>query len=106
MNTLRENRTACALGLFIGIAAAVVIAGVCVLHTPIVALCVLVIVETALAVAMHHAQLWLHALLVLVQLCAGIAAGRTVLILLCLAVYIAATATLQASDKGETENGQ
>ena len=45
-------------------------------------------------------------LLILAELCAGVAGGKTVLIILCAVVYIAATFALQMLDKGETQNGQ
>lgn len=55
---------------------------------------------------LHHAELWVHGLLILAELCAGVAGKKTVLIILCAVVYIAATFALQMLDKGETHNGQ
>ena len=86
---------------FAAIVAIMVIVGVRVLNVPVVPMCLLVI-----AVMLHHAELWVHGLLILAELCAGVAGKKTVLIILCAVVYIAATFALQMLDKGETHNGQ
>ena len=88
---------------FAAIVAIMVIVGVRVLNVP---MCLLVIIEAVIAVMLHHAELWVHGLLILAELCAGVAGKKTVLIILCAVVYIAATFALQMLDKGETHNGQ
>ena len=88
---------------FAAIVAIMVIVGVRVLNVPVVPMCLLVIID---AVMLHHAELWVHGLLILAELCAGVAGEKTVLIILCAVVYIAATFALQMLDKGETHNGQ
>ena len=82
------------------------IVGVRVVNVPVVPMCLLVIIEAVIAVMLHHAELWVHGLLILAELCAGVAGKKTVLIILCAVVYIAATFALQMLDKGETQNGQ
>ena len=77
---------------FAAIVAIMVIVGVRVLNVPVVPMCLLVIIEAVIAVMLHHAELWVHGLLILAELCAGVA--------------IAATFALQMLDKGETHNGQ
>ena len=91
---------------FAAIVAIMVIVGVRVLNVPVVPMCLLVIIEAVIAVMLHHAELWVHGLLILAELCAGVAGEKTVLIILCAVVYIAATFALQMLDKGETQNGQ
>ena len=90
---------------FAAIVAIMVIVGVRVLNVPVVPMCLLVIIEAVIAVMLHHAELWVHGL-ILAELCAGVAGKKTVLIILCAVVYIAATFALQMLDKGETHNGQ
>ena len=90
---------------FAAIVAIMVIVGVRVLNVPVVPMCLLVIIEAVIAVMLHHAELWVHGLLILAELCAGVAGKKTVIIL-CAVVYIAATFALQMLDKGETHNGQ
>ena len=91
---------------FAAIVAIMVIVGVRVLNVPVVPMCLLVIIEAVIAVMLHHVELWVHGLLILAELCAGVAGEKTVLIILCAVVYIAATFALQMLDKGETQNGQ
>ena len=75
---------------FAAIVAIMVIVGVRVLNVPVVPMCLLVIIEAVIAVMLHHAELWVHGLLILAELCAGVAGEKTVLIILCAVVYIAA----------------
>ena len=71
------------------------------LHVPVVAMCMLVILETVLAVFLHHAELWLHGVVILAEVIAGILCSKILLVVLCAVVYVAATACLQVSDRGE-----
>ena len=68
---------------FAAIVAIMVIVGVRVLNVPVVPMCLLVIIEAVIAVMLHHAELWVHGLLILAELCAGVAGKKTVLIILC-----------------------
>ena len=72
---------------FAAIVAIMVIVGVRVLNVPVVPMCLLVIIEAVIAVMLHHAELWVHGLLILAELCAGVAGKKTVLIILCAVVY-------------------
>ena len=98
---LSDKKMVMTIAAFAVIVAAMVVIGVCVLHVPVVAMCMLVILETALAVFLHHAELWLHGVLVLAEVIAGILCSKILLIVLCAVVYVAATACLQVSDRGE-----
>ena len=101
----QEKKTLAALPLFVLVAAIVIVIGVCVLKVPVVPLCVLVILEAGIAVMLHHAELWVHGVLIVVELIAGAACGRIVLALLCAVLYVAATTVLIVLDRGEKANG-
>lgn len=96
---LKGNKVLYALVSFVAAAAVVIVIGICVLHVPVVPMCVLVMLEAGIAVMLHQAELWVHGVLVLAELIAGVLAGRIVLILLCVLLYAAATAVLQILDK-------
>ena len=90
---------------FAAIVAIMVIVGVRVLNVPVVPMCLLVIIEGSYCSDAASCGTWVH----------GFFFGRiwwrffrekTVLIILCAVVYIAATFALQMLDKGETHNGQ
>ena len=98
---LSDKKMVMTIAAFAVIVAAMVLIGVCVLHVPVVAMCMLVILETALAVFLHHAELWLHGVVILAEVIAGISCSKILLVVLCAVVYVAATACLQVSDRGE-----
>ena len=98
---LSDKKMVMTIAAFAVIVAVMVLIGVCVLHVPVVAMCLLVILETALAVFLHHAELWLHGVVILAEVIAGILCSKIVLVVLCAVVYVSATACLQVSDRGE-----
>ena len=98
---LSDKKMVMTIAAFAVIVASMVLIGVCVLHVPVVAMCLLVILETALAVFLHHAELWLHGAVILAEVIAGILCSKILLVVLCAVVYVAATACLQVSDRGE-----
>ena len=98
---LSDKKMVMTIAAFAVIVAAMVLIGVCVLHVPVVAMGMLVILETALAVFLHHAELWLHGVVILAEVIAGILCSKILLVVLCAVVYVAATACLQVSDRGE-----
>lgn len=98
---LSDKKMVMTIAAFAVIVAAMVLIGVCVLHVPVVAMCMLVILEMALAVFLHHAELWLHGVVILAEVIAGILCSKILLVVLCAVVYVAATACLQVSDRGE-----
>ena len=98
---LSDKKMVMTIAAFAVIVAAMVLIGVCVLHVPVVAMCMLVILETALAVFLHHAELWLHGVVILAEVIAGILCSKILLVVLCAVVYVAATACLQVSDRGK-----
>ncbi len=65
------------------------------LRYAIVPVCFLVIIEALLAGLLHRAELWIHGVLILAEIIAGIIVGKTGLVILCLVVYVAATLVLQ-----------
>lgn len=83
------------LALFVLTALAVILVSTLVLHIPVVGVCLLVVIETILAVVLHQVELWIHGILVIAEVIAGVALGKTLLIFLCLIVYVAATFVLQ-----------
>ena len=53
---LSDKKMVMTIAAFAVIVAAMVLIGVCVLHVPVVAMCLRVSLETALAVFLHHAE--------------------------------------------------
>lgn len=65
------------------------------LDVPVVPVCVIVLIEAALAVCLHDVPIWLHGLVVIAQIIAGILCGNTIFIALCLIVYLLGILTLR-----------
>jgi hypothetical protein len=103
---ITKNKMVLAVAAFALVTLAMIVIGIMALKVPAVAMCVLIILEAGLAVMLHHAELWLHGVLVLAEVIVGIAIGKAVLIILCAVVYVAATVFLQMLDKREEADGR
>ena len=88
---LTNNKMVLSMAAFALVTLAMIVIGIMALKVPAVAMCVLIIIEAGIAVMLHHAELWLHGVLVLAEVIVGIAIGKAVLIILCAVVYVAAT---------------
>ena len=95
--TQRDNALIALLAFCI-VAVSVIVVNVTVMNLSVVPVCLLMILEVGIAVLLHHAELWIHGVLLLAEIIAGVALGRIVLVLLCILVYIAATFTLKLFD--------
>lgn len=60
----------------------------------VVSVCILVIIETAIAALLRKSELWLHGVVLIMQLVAGFLIGRFPLMALCVVIYVAATVAL------------
>ena len=65
----------------------------------VASVCVLIIIEAAMAALLHQAEIWKHGILLGVQLLAGIIIKRIPLIIICIIAYVAATFALQLMGK-------
>lgn len=72
----------------------------------VVPVCILMILEVLMAVLLHKAELWIHGILLVAQIVAGVVIDRLPLVILCMIAYIAATITLQFAfvKKAEEKN--
>ncbi|MCI8390898.1 MAG: hypothetical protein HFI35_09510 [Roseburia sp.] len=65
------------------------------LDIPAVAVCVIAVIEIALAVCLHDVPIWLHGLVVIAQIAAGILCHNIVFIALCVVIYLLGILTLR-----------
>lgn len=98
--TQRDNALIALLAFCI-VAVGVIVVNVTVMNLSFVPVCLLMILEVGIAVLLHHAELWIHGVLLLAEVIAGIAMGKAVLVLLCAVIYIAATIALKYLNIGE-----
>jgi len=67
----------------------------------VVSVCVLIIIEAAMAALLHQAEIWKHGILLGLQIVAGIIIKRIPLVIICVIAYVAATFALQLMAKKE-----
>ncbi len=67
----------------------------------VVSVCVLIIIEAAMAALLHKAEIWKHGILLVLQIVAGIIIKRIPLVIICVIAYVAATFALQLMAKKE-----
>ena len=65
----------------------------------VVQVCVLMIIEVAMAVLLHKSELWIHAILLVAQVVTAFVIDRVSLTILCVVAYIVTTITLQLAFK-------
>ncbi len=66
----------------------VILTSILALGIPAVPVCVIVLLEAGIAVCLHDVPIWLHGLVVLAQVIAGLATGKLVFMLLCCVIYL------------------
>ena len=87
MDLIKKNKTIVSIAIFVVVAAISIVVMTVVLKQPVVPVCVLVLIEAAIAVMLHNAELWIHGVLLLAEIIAGVALGRIGLVLLCILVF-------------------
>ena len=71
-----------------------ILVAIFVLQEFVVSVCVLIVIEAAMAALLHQAELWKHGVLLGLQIVAGAIIGRVALTIICVIAYIAATLAL------------
>lgn len=99
VQALKNNPPLTALICFAICLLVLILVAVFALDEFVISVCVLMVLEVLMAVLLHRAELWKHALLVVAQVVAGIVIGRGMLILICILVYLAAMVTLHVMFK-------
>lgn len=65
----------------------------------VVQTCILMIIEVAMAVLLHKSELWVHAILLVAQVVAGIVIDRVSMTIICVIAYVVTTITLHFAFK-------
>lgn len=94
IHTLKTNQLVTSLLVFCMIMLVLILVSVLALQEFVVSVCVLMIIETMMAVLLHKVELWKHGVLFVAHIIAGIIIGRIPLVLVCVFAYIAATVAL------------
>lgn len=94
-SALQENKSMLLLFAVIVAALAVILVSILVLDVPAIPVCIIVFLEAGMALCLHDVPIWLHGLVVIAQVIAGVLCGSTVFILLCAVVYLIGILTLR-----------
>lgn len=85
---VNENKQQITLFGVIAAALFVILIGIFVWKLPVVAICVLLLLEAGFAVCMQDVPVWVHGLAVIAQAAVGAIFGRMVFLLLCALFYV------------------
>jgi hypothetical protein len=85
--TLQEKEMLVLFGVIVAVLA-VILLGILAFSVPAVPVCVIVLLEAGLAVCLHDVPVWVHALVVLIQIVAGALCGTVVFMIFCGAIYL------------------
>ena len=95
----KENRVVPAVAIFSVVSLILILIAIFALQEFVVSVCVLIIIEAAMAALLHQEELWKHGVLLGLQLVAGFIFNRVSLIGICIIAYEAATFALQYMGK-------
>lgn len=90
----REDLPLLAVCIFGVIAIVVILLGIMACKLPVVAVCTIVVIETAMAICLHNLPIWVHALVIIAELIVGVLCGQMVFIVLAVVLYGAAIGAL------------
>lgn len=96
---LKTHSLVTAVTAFSVVSLALILVAMLVLQEFVVSVCILIIIEAAMAALLHQAEIWKHGILLGLQLVAGIILSRIPLIIICIIAYVAATFALQLMGK-------
>jgi len=60
----------------------------------VVSVCILIVIEAAMAALLHKVELWKHGVLLVAQIVVGVLVKNIPLVAICVVLYVAATAAL------------
>ena len=85
---LKENKQQLTLFGVVIAALFVILMGIFVWKFPVVAICVLLLIEAGMSVCMQDVPIWLHGIVAIAQVVVGIIFGKTIFLLLCAFFYV------------------
>ena len=98
---MKANNLVTAVVGFAVISLILILVAMLALQEFVVSVCVLIIIEAAMAALLHKAEMWKHGVLLALQIAAGIIISRIPLVIICVIAYVAATFALQLMGKKE-----
>ena len=95
VESVKGNRLAVALVAFSVVSLILILVAIFALQEFVVSVCVLIIIEAAMAKLLHQEEIWKHGVLLGLQIVAAIIINRLPIIIICVIAYVTATFALQ-----------
>lgn len=99
LDAVKTNSMVTAITVFCVVSLILILVAILALQEFVVSVCVLIIIEAAMAALLHQAEIWKHAILLGLQFAAGVIISRIPLIIICMIAYVTATFALQLMGK-------
>ena len=101
LDFLKQHLFISVLSAFILVAVAVILVATLTMKEFIVPICVLIMIEAAMAALLKKSEIWVHGVVVIIQLIGGFLIKRFPLTALCVVIYVVATLALMLLNKDE-----
>lgn len=98
---IKKNKQLVTIGLYAVVMLAAILTGIFGLTQAAVAVCIVVVIEAAIAALMHNVEIWIHGIVLVIEIIAGILISRVPLIILCAVVYVVTILALRVLYKGK-----
>ena len=96
---VKTNSLVTAVAAFSLVSLILILVAIFALQEFVVSVCVLIIIEAAMAALLHQAEIWKHGVLLGLQVAVAIFINRFPIIVICVLAYVAATFALQLMGK-------
>ena len=91
---MTEKMPLISLGIFVAVSVVMILVSYLVLNIPIVPVCTIVILEALLCALLNQIPVWVHGIIVIAQVVAGVLFAKVVFMVLMAIVYVVAVALL------------
>lgn len=91
---IRDSLPLIVVGAFAMITVVMILLGIMTCKLPVVMVCVVVLLETAIAVCLHNLPIWLHCVVLLAEIITGVFCGQVLFMVCAGVVYAMAIVTI------------
>ena len=98
---LKQNKMITVLVVYVLIVLSVILVATLAMNEYIIPVCVLVMIEAGMSALLKKSEIWLHGVVIILQLLGGFLIHRLPLTALCVVVYVAGTLALMFLNKEE-----
>lgn len=101
MKMIKENQTLIGIIGYAILTIVGILVGILALKESVVPVCIILLAQTGIAVLLHNVELWIHGIVLLAELIAGVLVGSVLLVVVAIVLYVAALAIMKFTFTGE-----